>query len=535
MGAGCAILKPLIGQPAAASATGCTSWNDSPSADIAKLELGTNPSRPPIVMPPPNAKSVSFEQVPPPPWRQPRPLWSQLLQDAAAAQRVKKQIIGGYNELLRRSSENPMDPTGLLYQTWIHSYYCSSARQGCDLHTTWLFLPWHRAFTYFHERILAHTNAINDPNFRLPVWDWENRLDIPPAYDELKLPCFLTGQYERWFNDDKTVVDACSQQAWLLSTSFTDFCGNAATNTAIRCQAGPHNAIHTYTVNGAMSKSITAAADPLFYAHHANIDRFWTKWLQSYSADYYASYKRPSEWLNAGPMYLYDECRQLVMFQPHHVLHTKDLGYEYDSLPDISLGIPKQVMIPAQLGFASAVKATQDLQPFIIASIARAETTTNPKEIARRVLTLPAAFDKSAFENCLQNFKGLPVQITGTAASHTLQPGKYYVVLIKRGTSRGERVGGFGVFGHLHDGDAYQVAITACLSSQVLHLLFHGSGNLSLVYGAVDPNTGLINTVDQTMIRFNFTVLIPPDVTEKWKAIEADVAPLLKEMPLHFL
>jgi len=44
-------------------------------------------------------------------------------------------------------------------------------------------------------------------------------------------------------------------------------------------EANPHDLVHGY-VGGDMGSVLTSALDPVFYAHHANIDRYWAKWLQ---------------------------------------------------------------------------------------------------------------------------------------------------------------------------------------------------------------------------------------------------------------
>lgn len=41
-----------------------------------------------------------------------------------------------------------------------------------------------------------------------------------------------------------------------------------------------HDGIHVW-VGGAMSSIPTPPADPLFWTHHANIDRLWWTWQQS--------------------------------------------------------------------------------------------------------------------------------------------------------------------------------------------------------------------------------------------------------------
>ncbi|MGA2738818.1 MAG: hypothetical protein ABSG65_15385, partial [Bryobacteraceae bacterium] len=73
-----------------------------------------------------------------------RPLWSNLVNDSVKLKRWTDALTAGYQELLNRSTRDPNDPTGLLYQTWLHAHYCG--RSATNYHLTWDFLPWHRAF-----------------------------------------------------------------------------------------------------------------------------------------------------------------------------------------------------------------------------------------------------------------------------------------------------------------------------------------------------------------------------------------------------
>jgi tyrosinase len=43
---------------------------------------------------------------------------------------------------------------------------------------------------------------------------------------------------------------------------------------------GVHGAVHIW-VGGTMSDPSTAAADPIFWMHHANLDRLWWQWYNS--------------------------------------------------------------------------------------------------------------------------------------------------------------------------------------------------------------------------------------------------------------
>ena len=81
---------------------------------------------------------------------------------------------------------------------------------------------------------------------------------------------------------------------------------------------GPHGQVHVW-VNGDMGSTTLAAYDPIFWAHHSNVDRLWTSWQASGNPD-------PTADILVKP---------LPGFAPkigRDVLKVSDLGYSYDRL-----------------------------------------------------------------------------------------------------------------------------------------------------------------------------------------------------------
>ena len=64
----------------------------------------------------------------------------------------------GFRVLRQRSANNANSPLDWLGQANIHRDACA--------HENWWFLPWHRAYLYYFERILRE--AANDPSLALP-------------------------------------------------------------------------------------------------------------------------------------------------------------------------------------------------------------------------------------------------------------------------------------------------------------------------------------------------------------------------------
>ncbi|PQM35760.1 polyphenol oxidase I chloroplastic-like [Prunus yedoensis var. nudiflora] len=78
------------------------------------------------------------------------------------------------------------DPRNFWNQANVHCAYCEGSyhytvpikycfihgiRKELQVHSSWLFYPFHRWYLYFHERILA--DLIDDPTFALPFWNWD--------------------------------------------------------------------------------------------------------------------------------------------------------------------------------------------------------------------------------------------------------------------------------------------------------------------------------------------------------------------------
>jgi hypothetical protein len=214
----------------------------------------------------------SFDKPPARPSGQ-RQSWSEIRKSPEDRDKLAGQLRKACRVLGEKSGLQ-----GWMGQTYIHQQACSFN----DVHATSSFLLWHRAFLYFHERLLQKV----DPTLWLPAWDWDINTDLPSIYDAWNPLPNETCALPR--SPISVPIDPCMLQAWLLSNNFTDFAGLpmqptiAQPNTAGQANGGPHTLVHAQ-VQGYMSNVPHSAFDPLFYAHHANVDRFWCAWLQHYA------------------------------------------------------------------------------------------------------------------------------------------------------------------------------------------------------------------------------------------------------------
>ncbi|KAF8802290.1 Di-copper centre-containing protein [Phlegmacium glaucopus] len=197
------------------------------------------------------------------------------------------------------------------------------------VHATGQFLPWHRRFLRIYEEVLRGECGYNGA---IPYWDWTQDADesrplleaavfdsatgfggngvpgtytLPPDPDgtskfyspESFVGCVQDGPFASYvvrMGPGKLVTDHClvrgvddTYKRYLTSTEVAkitslrtfeefhiDLEGRPVT-VDHKIHDGGHDA-----VGGEMSNFYSSPADPLFYLHHANLDRIWWIWQQ---------------------------------------------------------------------------------------------------------------------------------------------------------------------------------------------------------------------------------------------------------------
>jgi hypothetical protein len=189
------------------------------------------------------------------------------------------------------------DPTSWLYQAKMHALNSGSAlalQDQCQ-HRQFFFTAWHRMYTYYFERILR--KASGNPSFALPYWNYTDvdaQRIIPEAY---RLPANATTN--ALYNGSRSAVynggaalpasDVSYSNAFSLTNFTTPTLGSPsfggrtvaapahfpASSGSGRLEQSPHNNVHN-DVGGDMATG-ESPRDPIFWLHHANIDRLWKK------------------------------------------------------------------------------------------------------------------------------------------------------------------------------------------------------------------------------------------------------------------
>jgi len=238
-----------------------------------------------------------------------------------------------YQKLRDLTISDPSDPRGWMQQAHVHCWMCGGS--GGDIHGSWTFLPWHRAYLYFHERILC--KLLNDNSFRLPYWSWDdgNYRSVPAIYRTAPVGSSANSLYDPKRSSDAVAGKSLpasifpAAQNPMNSANFAAFGGGKDGGGSL--EFGPHGAIHMWAGTPGnpyadMGNLSLAAQDPLFYAHHCNIDRLWAEFLRRNPV----SHANPTdeEFLTRSFTF-FDENKKLVTIKVQDVLDPVPLGFSY--------------------------------------------------------------------------------------------------------------------------------------------------------------------------------------------------------------
>lgn len=240
-----------------------------------------------------------------------------------------KTLRQGVASMKALSKSDPSDPRGWDYQAAIHQTAVSSNANlwnQCE-HGTRFFLSWHRMYLYFFERILR--KASKDPGFSLPYWDYTSSTNQTLPIDFRQPPTPDNPLYEQDRFEDTNAGGELSTfitaKVALCKHDFDD--SDEGDGFAGHLEFMPHKMLHS-GVGGLMADTVTAAQDPIFFLHHANIDRLWESWLRL--NDPKRSNPNDKEWLEQKFVF-YDEDKNQVPLTGKQILDTSiDLEYRYD-------------------------------------------------------------------------------------------------------------------------------------------------------------------------------------------------------------
>jgi tyrosinase len=140
-------------------------------------------------------------------------------------------------------------------------------------HSNLRLLPWHRIFLLLFEEALHNYH----PDVCIPYWDWTRP-------EEQHFPDWLTSILPTVHTPTRTinVIRSPGSENWLAGTVSGVPSALAQTNyDSFSSAINPiHGGVHIW-VGGTMSDASVSPADPVFWLHHANLDRLWWDWYNS--------------------------------------------------------------------------------------------------------------------------------------------------------------------------------------------------------------------------------------------------------------
>ncbi|HLZ00847.1 MAG TPA: tyrosinase family protein [Bradyrhizobium sp.] len=264
-------------------------------------------------------------------------------------------------------------------------------------HGSWYFLPWHRGYLLALEAVVRDAiTQLGGPGatWALPYWNYlrPNQNQLPPAFASPDWPngtgdnpLYVVQRYGVDGSGNVVIPTDQIEQNALGDAKFvgpgqggsqgfggvrTGFAHSGTSHGGVEMQ--PHDMVHVLVGGGddqnpgLMSVPDLAGNDPIFYLHHANIDRLWEVWNKSRP-----SHTDPTEarWVK-GPASTGDQAFAMPMpggtswtYTPGDTISLATLGYNYDDVsapavqPQIAARRQRLGMAPAEPSGRAAAMA----------------------------------------------------------------------------------------------------------------------------------------------------------------------------------
>jgi tyrosinase len=186
----------------------------------------------------------------------------------------RRQLVAAFAALF--DSDDPASN----YSFW------ASIHTACCEHASALFLPWHRAYIFAFEDALR--KAIGSDDIALPYWDWCRTPALPSLVDELDAVIKPPNKRPERYTEEQRA--ACGAPALPTQAQVDDvlsvdniidlggpLCAPDSKGTLECIHGVPHLWVGPW-----MATLRYAAFDPVFWFHHANVDRLWALWQRSH-------------------------------------------------------------------------------------------------------------------------------------------------------------------------------------------------------------------------------------------------------------
>jgi tyrosinase len=194
-----------------------------------------------------------------------------------------------------------MDMNNPVGMSWgVHTMQGMPGMSGSDGRN---FLSWHREYLAKFEQRLQKIHS----NITIPYWDWSVDRNIPTNLSD---PNDLTRWNVKRYGPYKKLPSLSAINKVKKQKTFIDF-QNIIESTI-------HGTVHTFVggKKGDMNQN-NSPNDPIFWLHHANIDRLWNEWQSTHQG---MSPSNMNEILKPSP---------IITRSVSEVQHISVLGYSY--------------------------------------------------------------------------------------------------------------------------------------------------------------------------------------------------------------
>ncbi len=284
--------------------------------------------------------------------------------------KVIRDLVTGLRRMIALPDSHPLswvfhanvhltkDDPAALYPGWPEAAQMIGPLWNNCPHGSYYFLPWHRLYLYFLERRIRHITGSAD--FALPYWNYVSDLSSQRQIPALFRSRFLAGGFNPLYVADTalpppaptngrdprynqgaildladvSITRAFSFQNFAVDQGMESFGGHPPPQSFLfgALEETPHNNIHAAIggTNGLLGNLNVAARDPLFFAHHANVDRLWESWLALGQGR--VNPINDAQWMGKTWSFV-DEHLNIVTITPAEALDiATQLGYAYADL-----------------------------------------------------------------------------------------------------------------------------------------------------------------------------------------------------------
>jgi tyrosinase len=395
-------------------------------------------------------------------------------------------------------------------------------------------------YVYYFERILraAVQQAVGDPNyeFTLPFWDYGDAAyhDLPEPFrvpaassNSLYIP-----QRASNCNNGQECVSASTGSS-TQAMSLLPFCNCPQGQSCTGCTANllpdeafgsqftsapvhlasyfgelesqPHNVVHDAVGgdSGWMAYVECAARDPIFWIHHANIDRLWQVWLNQ------GDRQNPlgaDNW-KQQVFTFFDENQHPVTMTGCQVLNmATQLDYQYAGLPVQNVQLCSEAVAEA----APVARAPAPTEAKVLTATTPSEMKLSNAPLSVN-LPLPAGGSERMLNLVSKPVPGtLRVVIEGLKRVH---PGAFYQVFLNQPEGQAPDpasphfLGNIALFGSDHHGGGGEVTRTFDISAAVRALRDKGqwTGQLRLTFVRGNPPPEKLTADQQSRTYITFS------------------------------